>query len=141
MKPSKSMHTLLRLSAFFFLFPIMTTATELDALQTRAENGDAAAQLSLAIALRDGKGITKNDAEAMQWAHKAADQGNADAQDFVGFAYLRGAVVKRNTALAFAYFKQAADESAQAAFNLGQCYFGAQGTPQDCTKGSENAVG
>lgn len=137
MKPSMSMRTLLRLSALFFLFPIMTTATELDALQTRAENGDATAQLSLAIALRDGKGITKNDTEAMQWAHKAADAGNAEAQDFVGFAYLRGAVVKRNTALAFAYFKEAADESAQAAFNLGQCYFGAQGTPQDCAKGIE----
>jgi len=104
------MRTLYCLSALFFLFPIMTTATELDILKTRAESGDAAAQLSLAIALRDGKGIAKNDAEAMQWAHKAADQGNADAQDFVGFAYLRGGVVKRKTALAFAYFKEAADE-------------------------------
>jgi tetratricopeptide (TPR) repeat protein len=73
----------------------------------------------------------------MQWAHKAADAGNADAQDFVGFAYLRGAVVKRNTTLAIAYFKEAADESAQAAFNLGQCYYGAQGTKQDCAQGLE----
>jgi uncharacterized protein len=131
------MNTLHRLSALLLLLPLMTTATELDTLKTRAESGDAAARLSLAIALRDGKGIAKNDAEAMQWAHKAADQGNAEAQDFVGFAYLRGAVVKRNTALAFAYFEEAADESAQAAFNLGQCYFGAQGTPQDCVKGIE----
>ena len=131
------MHTLCRLSLLFFLLPLMTTATELDTIQTRAESGDAAAQLALAIALRDGEGIAKNDAEAMKWAHQAADQGNADAQDFVGFAYLRGAVVKRNTALAFAYFKEAADESAQAAFNLGQCYFGAQGTEQDCAKGIE----
>ncbi len=135
MKPATSTHCLFHLAVLFFLFPIMTTATELDALQTRAESGDAAAQLSLAVALRVGNGIDKNDADAMQWAHKAADQGNADAQDFVGFAYLRGVMVKRNTALAFAYFKEAADESAQAAFNLGQCYFGAQGTPQDCTKG------
>lgn len=106
-------------------------------LRAKAAKGDPAAQLELAIALRDGKGIAKNDAEAMKWAHQAADQGNADAQDFVGFAYLRGAVVKRNTALAFAYFKEAAAESAQAAFNLGQCYFGAQGTEQDCAKGIE----
>jgi hypothetical protein len=131
------MQTLCRLSVLLFLFPLMTTATEIDALQKRAESGDAAAQLDLAFALRDGKGIAKNDAEALKWAHQAADQGNAEAQDFVGFAYLRGAVVKRNTALAFAYFKEAADETAQAAFNLGQCYFGAQGTPQDCAKGIE----
>ncbi len=53
------------------------------------------------------------------------------ARDFVGFAYLRGAVVKRNTDLAFGYFKAAAAEAPQAAFNLGQCYFGAQGTEQN----------
>ena len=57
--------------------------------------------------------------------------------DFVGFTYLRGAVVKRNPSLAFAYFKGAAEESAQAAFNLGQCYFGAQGTEQDCAQALE----
>ena len=111
------------------------SADELTELHRKAAAGDAKAQVDLAIRLRDGKGITKDDAEAMQWAHKAADAGNADAQDFVGFAYLRGAVVKRNTALAIAYFKEAADESAQAAFNLGQCYYGAQGTEQDCAQG------
>lgn len=122
------------LLSIFLMSSAASATDEITALQTRAKNGDAGAQLQLAFALRDGKGIAKNDAAAMQWAHKAADQGNADAQDFVGFAYLRGAVVKRNTALAFAYFKEAADESAQAAFNLGQCYFGAQGTEQDCAK-------
>ncbi|MFN0074964.1 MAG: C39 family peptidase [Prosthecobacter sp.] len=120
---------------------IMTATTlpadELTDLQSQAASGDAKSQIALAIRLRDGKGITKNDAEAMQWAHKAADAGNAEAQDFVGFAYLRGAVVKRNPEIAIAYFKEAADESAQAAFNLGQCYFGAQGTAQDCPKALE----
>lgn len=115
----------------------VSATDEITTLQTRAQNGDTQAQIALAIRLRDGKGIAKNDTEAMQWAHKAADAGNADAQDFVGFAYLRGAVVKRNTALALTYFTEAADESAQAAFNLGQCYYGAQGTEQDCAKGLE----
>ena len=112
-------------------------ADEITELQSRATSGDAKAQLDLAVRLRDDKGVTKNDAEAMQWAHKAADAGNAEALDFVGFAYLRGAVVKRSPEIAIAYFKAAADESAQAAFNLGQCYFGAQGTEQDCAKALE----
>ena len=111
--------------------------TELDTLRSKASGGDAKAQIDLAIRYRDGKGTAKDDAQAMQWAHRAADAGNADAMDFVGFAYLRGAVVKRNPAIAIAYFKEAADESAQAAFNLGQCYFGAQGTAQDCEKALE----
>jgi TPR repeat protein len=103
-------------------------------LLAKASKGDARAQVDVALRYRDGKGVTKDDAEAMKWAHRAADSGNADAMDFVGFAYLRGAVVKRNPGIAFGYFKAAADESAQAAFNLGQCYFGAQGTEQDIPK-------
>lgn len=125
------------LLAAFLMSHDALSADEIAELQSRAKGGDAKAQVDLAIRLRDGKGITKDDAEAMQWAHKAADAGNADALDFVGFAYLRGAVVKRNPTIAIAYFKAAANDSAQAAFNLGQCYFGAQGTEQDCAKALE----
>lgn len=117
----------------------LTAATadeaETRALHEQAEKGDPGAQLSLAIRYRDGKGVEKNPPAAMQWGHRAADQGNAEALDFVGFAYLRGAMVKRNTPLALAYFHAAADDCASAAFNLGQCYYGAQGTEQDCAKG------
>lgn len=119
--------------------PVVPAAdvADLKILMAQAESGDAAAQVALAVRYRDGKGVAKDDAEAMRWAHRAADSGNADALDFVGFAYLRGAVVKREPAIAVAYFKAAADRSAQAAFNLGQCYFGAQGTEQDCPKALE----
>ena len=113
------------------------SADDFAEIKSQAVGGDAKAQLELAIRYRDGKGVTKDDKQAMQWAHKAADAGNADAMDFVGFAYLRGAVIKRNPAIAIAYFKAAADDSAQAAFNLGQCFFGAQGTEQDCPKALE----
>ena len=111
--------------------------TALETLRARAAASDIKAQLDLAHRLRDGKGVAKDDAEALRWAHMAADAGSTDAMDFVGFAYLRGAVVKRNPAIAFGYFKAAANESAQAAFNLGQCYYGAQGTEQDCAKALE----
>ena len=113
------------------------SADDFAEIQSRAVGGDVKAELELALRYRDGKGVTKDDKQAMQWAHKAADAGNADAMDFVGFAYLRGAVIKRNPAIAIAYFKAAADDSAQAAYNLGQCYFGAQGTEQDCPKALE----
>ncbi len=102
-----------------------------------AGSGDAAGQLAQAIKFRDGNGVKQNHAEAMRLAHLAADAGNADAMDFVGHAYLRGAVVERNPVIAFGYFKAAAEQSPQAAFNLGQCYYGAQGTDQDCAKALE----
>ena len=61
------------------------TAAELplQELQEKAGHGDAVAQVALAILYRDGKGVAKDDALAMQWAHRAADAGNADAMDFV----------------------------------------------------------
>ena len=127
------------LAALFMTAPLLSDAatTDLEALTKRAESGEAGAQVALAILYRDGKGMEKDAAAAMTWAHRAADQGHAEAMDFVGFAYLRGAVVKWNPGIAFGYFKAAAGESAQAAFNLGQCYYGAQGTEQDCAKGLE----
>ena len=131
---SRLFHTLL---ATYFMTIAALSADDTAELQSKAAKGDARAQVDLAIRYRDGKGVTKDDAKAMELAHKAADAGNADAMDLVGFAYLRGAVVKRSPEIAIAYFKAAADESAQAAFNLGQCYFGAQGTAQDCPKALE----
>jgi uncharacterized protein len=123
-------------SALCMLAATLSAADQADlqSLRVRAEAGDAAAQAALAVRYRDGKGVAKDDAEAMKWAHRAADAGNTDAMDFVGFAYLRGAVVKRNPVVAFGYFKAAAEKSAAAAFNRGQCYYGAQGTEQDCAK-------
>ncbi len=112
--------------------------TDIEALRSRADRGDAKAQLDLAVRYRDGQGMPKDNAEAMKWAHRAADAGNADAMDFVGAAYLRGSVVKRSPEIAIAYFKAAVNDSAQAAFNLGQCYFGAQGTEQDIPKALEH---
>ena len=106
-------------------------------LTAKATNGDAAAQLSLAIKYRDGKEVEKNNAEAMRWGHMAADKGNADAMDFVGFMYFRGVAVEHNAEIAVGYFKAAADKSAAAAWNLGQCYFAAQGVPQDIPKALE----
>ena len=106
-------------------------------LTEKATKGDTAAQLSLAIKYRDGKGVEKDNSEAMRWGHMAADKGNADAMDFVGFMYFRGVAVEHNADIAVGYFKAAADKSAAAAWNLGQCYFAAQCVPQDIPKALE----
>ena len=136
------MHKHLLPALFLAMIPLAAQgqtddSPEIKSLISKATQGDAKAQADLAVRYRDGKGVAKDEAAAMQWAHRAADAGNADAMDFVGFAYLRGAVIQRNPTIAFAYFKAAAEESSQAAFNLGQCYFGAQGTEQDIPKALE----
>ena len=107
------------------------------ALLDRARGGDAAAQVALAIQYRDGKGVPRDYAEAMRWAHLAADRGDPAAMDFVGFMYFRGVGVKRNAEIAIGYFKAAADKSPSAAWNLGQSYFAAQGVEQDIPRALE----
>jgi TPR repeat protein len=102
-----------------------------DELIAKAAQGDANAQLSLAYRYRDGKGVKKDYAEAMRWGHLAADRGDAQAMDFVGWMFFQGLGVARHPEIAAGYFKAAAGQSAQAAWNLGQCYFGAQGVEQD----------
>lgn len=111
--------------------------SDIETLRSQAAGGDVKSQLDLALRYREGKGTAEDPVEAMKWAHRAADGGSAEAMDFVGSAYLRGAVIERNPVIAFGYFKAAATESPQAAFNLGQCYFGAQGTEQDIPKALE----
>jgi len=117
--------------------PLYADAPSISELTDRAAKGDTAAQLSLAVRYRDGKGVEKNNAEALRWGHMAADHGNADAMDFVGFMYLRGVAVEHHPEIAIGYFQAAADKSAAAAWNLGQCYFAAQGLPQDIPKALE----
>ena len=112
-------------------------APEVGGLLEQAARGDSAAQHALAIRYRDGKGVAKNTAEALRWGHLAADQGHADAMDFIGFMFFHGVEVSRNPDVAAGYFKAAAGQSAQAAWNLGQCYFAAQGVPQDIPKALE----
>jgi TPR repeat protein len=106
-------------------------STTVPELLAKAEAGDGAAQLAVAIRYRDAVGVKKDNAEAMRWGHRAADKGDAAALDFVGWMFLRGLGVKENPTLAAGYFKAAADRSATAAWNLGQCYFAAQGVEQD----------
>ena len=105
-----------------------------DDIVTKASRGDAGAQLALGIRFRDADGVKRDYAEAMRWGHLAADRGHADAMDFVGWMFFGGIGVPQNPALAFGYFKAAAVDSAQGAYNLGLCYFGAQGTEQDIPK-------
>jgi len=75
---------------------------------TKAAQGDTHAQVSLAVRYRDGKGVKKDYAEAMRWAHLAADRGDAATMDFVGFAYLNGEGVHRSPEVAVGYFQATA---------------------------------
>ena len=52
-----------------------------------AEHGNAEAQDTLGEMYKWGRGVERDDAEALSWYRKAAEQGNADAQYNLGDAY------------------------------------------------------
>ena len=108
---------------------------EIEALTKQAEQGDAQAALVLGMHYRDGRGVKRDDVEALKWYRRCADTGNAAGLDNVGFMYLRGRGVPENFTIAAAYFKaSAAKNHAQGLLNLGNCYFSGQGVEQDYAK-------
>ncbi len=109
----------------------------IEELTAKATGGDVRAQVTLATHYRKGTGVAKDYAQALRWAHLAADKGDAAAMEMVACAYMYGRGAKSNPAVAFGYFNAAANHSAEAAFGLGQCYFGAQGTELNIPKALE----
>src|SRR5262245_21375918 len=71
------------------------TGTSVQLLKT-AEAGDARAQLELARAYEDGKGVAQDDARAVEWFRKSAEQGNAQAQNSLGVMFALGRGVPRD---------------------------------------------
>jgi hypothetical protein len=100
--------------------------------QTRAAQGDAEAQLQLAMRYATGDGVPQNDAEAAQWLAKAARQGLAEAQYQYGLVLLQGRGVVQDYKAAFAWIEKPARRGhPHAQFSLGELYRYGTGTPID----------
>jgi TPR repeat protein len=78
------------------------------ALLAKAEAGDGAAQLELALAYNSGYGVKQDFAEALKWSRLAAEQDYARAQDLLGKLYFLGQGVKRDRAEAKKWFEKSA---------------------------------
>ncbi|HWA44358.1 MAG TPA: CHASE2 domain-containing protein [Hypericibacter adhaerens] len=64
--------------------------SQIEQLESDAQNGIAQAQYQLAKAYRDGAGVTQSVETALRWLRAAADQGDARAQRNLGLRYVRG---------------------------------------------------
>jgi TonB family protein len=85
-------------------------STAVQFLQQEAERGDAGAQLNLAFAYKDGRGIKQNSAEAAKWFRKSAEQGNPRAQFELGKLYEQGTGVTQDYAEAMRWYRKAAEQ-------------------------------
>lgn len=64
--------------------------TNFDKYSLLAKQGNARAQYNLALMYRNGKGVLKDDTEAVKWHLKAAEKGNAGAQTNLASMYKNG---------------------------------------------------
>jgi len=64
----------------FFLLQCKSEHQSVDNIRSKAEQGDAMAQYTLAGMYAQGQGVPQDYAEAARWCKKAAEQGNAKAQ-------------------------------------------------------------
>lgn len=102
-------------------------------LKIKASNGDTAAQLELASRYLYGKGVDKDEVQAIQWLALAAQSGSPVAQNRLGIIYATGqAGVQRDPTQAVYWYKMAAEQDfVTAQNNLGIMYAQGNGVEKD----------
>jgi len=101
-------------------------------LVQKAERGDAVAQFTLGSCYASGRGVPRNDQEAVRWFRLSAQRGYAPAQNRLGVCCYRGLGTPQNYAEAVQWYRQAAAQgNASAQDNLGICYYSGRGVPQN----------
>ncbi|MCA3585753.1 MAG: sel1 repeat family protein, partial [Methylocystis sp.] len=68
----------------------------------------ALGQANLGFMLREGRGIARDDAQAVQWFRRAAEQGNADGQANLGIMLESGRGIVHNLEEAVIWYQRAA---------------------------------
>lgn len=97
-----------------------------------AEAGDARARFLLGYLHYHGRGVARNDAEAMRWFRLAGAQGDAEARFHLGVMYDQGQSVPQDDVEAVRWYQLAADQGhAQAQYNLALAYARGEGVAPD----------
>ena len=108
-------------------------ADMVDFVKQCAELGVPEAQLDLATMCATGKGVPKDEAEAVKWTRTAAEQGDANAQaQLFGLFYAGDMGVQKDQAEAVRWCRKAAEQgNALAELNMGLFYARGNGVPCD----------
>ena len=90
---------------FLFSNPVLSQSYD---LLTRADSGDAFAQMMLGDMFAAGDGVAQDHAEAARWYRLAAHRGAAKAQLSLGLLYSQGQGVEKNLERAYQWVYTAA---------------------------------
>jgi Sel1 repeat-containing protein len=76
-------------------------------LRLAAEQGNAVAQNNLGFMYGNGRGVPRDDAQAVEWYRHSADQRNAFGQAALGWMYMAGRGVPKDPVLAYMWYSLA----------------------------------
>lgn len=108
---------------------------DLQDVQKAAVQGNAAAQAELGVRYQIGKGVPKDEEQAVKWYRKAAEQGNALGQNNLGSMYALGRGVPQSDSEALKWIRKSAEQGeACGQDNLGSMYELGRGVPQSDTE-------
>ena len=104
-------------------------------LMKLAEKGDTQAQIELADAYFNGKGVKRSFQDAVTWLQKAAEAGDAQSQYQLATCYLEGKGVSKSDEAAVQWLEKAASAGIPAAQRqLALCYRDGRGVAQSNEK-------
>lgn len=97
-----------------------------------AEQGVPVGMFLYARAYAEGRGVAKNNAEAVRWYRQAAEKGNPFGMDNLGWMYKNGRGVAKDETEAVRWYRQAVEKGdSWAMYALGWMYFEGRGVLQD----------
>ncbi|WP_445678951.1 tetratricopeptide repeat protein [Radicibacter daui] len=97
-----------------------------------AQNGDAAAMVTVGRMYLNGTGVANDDHQAFVWFSKAADLGSTDGQYYLGRLYAEGSGVERSYGRAIYWYNRAANRGHTVAqYDLAMIYSHGWGVPKD----------
>ena len=115
-----------------------TPLSQLEQLQTLAEEGNALAQFNLAQMYKRGEGVKQSDVKAAEWYLRAAKQGEVRAQFNLALMYDEGQGVEQSAVKAAEWYLKAAEQGdSDSQFNLALMYGRGEGVEQSDAKAIE----
>ena len=128
--------SLLAVAALLLLCGGCGQESEINDDLTKANQGDAEAQLKVGVRYHRGEGVPQDYVEAAKWIRKAAEQGLDLAQAMLSSMYALGEGVPQDYAEAAKWTRKAAEQGLAASQRmLGILYSEGQGMPQDEVEG------
>jgi len=114
------------------LFASSAFADEFEDTLSRAEAGDADAQLMLGFMYDFGIRAPQDYSEAVKWYRAAAEQGNAEGQSALGGKYRAGVGVPQDYSEAVKWYRAAAEKGhVHSQVTLGFLYYHGHGVLED----------